>query len=188
MKYRLVTEIEAEPLTLADAKQVLNVDENCTEFDELLQGYITAARQYVESKTNYKLGVAVIDCIFNKFESEMWLELAPIDEIDYIKYYDSANELKTLAVNTYESSLIEFPGRVKSVYGTSFPVSYIRYDAVTIRITTSDCYPKPLLTAMKMILGHWFENRQDVVVGHSANEIPLTSQHLCEMYRLPILR
>jgi len=188
MKYKLITDVANEPLSLDDIKDVLNIDDECSEFDDLLFAYISAARHLVESQTNFKLGVAVIDCVYEKFRPELWMEIGNIAKVDYVKYYDEDNVLTTLAASEYETDLISFPARIRSAYGKSFPSTYTRYDAVTIRVTTSEDYPLPLLTAMKMVIGHWYENRQDVVTGHVSNVIPQTSRYIMDIYRLPIMR
>ena len=188
MRYKLITDVVNEPLSLDDVKDVLNLDDECTEFDDLLFAYITAAREMVEAQTNYKLGVATIDCIYERFRPELWMEVANIATITYVKYYDGDNTLTTLAAADYETDLVSFPARIRPVYASTFPDTYTRYDAVTIRVVTSGEYPAPLLTAMKMIIGHWYENRQDVVVGHTSTEIPQTSQFIMDIYKLPIMR
>jgi len=188
MKYKLITDVANEPLSLDDIKDVLNIDDECTEFDDLLFSYISGARHLVESQTNFKLGVATIDCVYEKFKSELWMDIGNIATVDYVKYYDSDNVLTTLAATEYEADLISFPARLRSVYNVSFPSTYTRYDAVTIRVTTSEDYPLPLLTAMKMIIGHWYENRQDVITGTIAVVIPQTSRYIMDIYRLPLMR
>lgn len=180
-RYKLVTDC-ADPLALVDVQHYLNAD--CDGDDDLIEGFITAARGMVESKTNWKLGEATIDFIFTRFHREMLCE-AMVGSIVSIKYYDQENDIQTLAAADYESSLTEFPATVKIL---AIPATYSRLDAVTIQIKTTTAYPKPLLVAMKLIIGHWYENRQDVVTGHSANEIPETSNAICNVYKLSVLR
>jgi hypothetical protein len=37
---------------------------------------------------------------------------------------------------------------------------------------------------MYLIIGHWYENRQDVVTGTQVNEVPQASQYLMEQYKV----
>lgn len=188
VKYKVATDIATEPITLAQAKIYLNVATTCTEWDSLITAFITAAREVVEARTNRKLGVATIDCIYDRFYPEMWIELAEVASIESVKYYSAATTLTTLAPAAYEYSLYEHPVLLRPVNGSSFPSTFKRYDAVTIQVKTGTNYPKALITAMYMIIGHWFENRQDVITGHSVNEIPQTSIDLCQLYKYTILR
>jgi len=44
--------------------------------------------------------------------------------------------------------------------------------------------PEPLLQAMKLLVGHWFENREGVLIGVTARELPLAVQSLIFPYRI----
>ena len=188
IRYKVYADMVDEPLTLDEVKDTINIDTTCTGFDDLLFSYITAARQIVEAQTNYSLGVKTIDIYLDAFPQEIAVEVAPIATLSHVKYYDGANAIQTLSGLAYEADLLPFPARIRPAHGYTWPSTYDRYDAVTLRVVTSTGYPKPLLTAMKMIIGHWYENRQDVVVGHQANEIPQTSRHIMDIYRLHTLR
>lgn len=188
VNYKIATDVTSDPITLAQAKIYLAVPTTCTEWDAMITAFITAAREVVEARTNRKLGVATINCVYDKFYPEMWMELAEIATVESVKYYSDATTLTTLATSAYEYSLNEFPALLRPVNGTSFPGTYTRYDAVTIQVKTGTNYPKALLTAMYMIITHWFENRQDVITGHSVAEIPQTSVELCQLYKYTIMR
>jgi hypothetical protein len=43
--------------------------------------------------------------------------------------------------------------------------------------------PLPIKQAMYLIIGHLYENRQDVVTGTQVHEIPDSSKYLLESYR-----
>lgn len=187
-KRRLITDVTTEPLTLTQVKSWLNIETACTEFDTMLTELIPVARHKVEDVTNFKLGEATLEFVFSRFDSELWLEIATIGSVASVKYYDGLNDIQTLDAELYETQLIEFPYMILPVYNVTYPLTFSRHDAVIVRVVTGTDYPKPLLTAMKMILGHWFENRQDVVVGHGATEVPQASQDLMNIYKLQILR
>ena len=187
-KRRLITDVTTQPLTLSQVKSWLNIEAACTEFDTMLTELIPVARQKVEDVTNFKLGGATLEFVFPRFDSELWLEIATIETVESVKYYDGVNDIQTLAPELYETQLIEFPYMILPAFNVTYPLTYTRHDAVIVQVVTGNDYPKPLLTAMKMILGHWFENRQDVIIGHGATEVPQASQDLMNIYKLQILR
>lgn len=45
-----------------------------------------------------------------------------------------------------------------------------------------------LHAAQKLMVGHWFENRESVVTGTIATELPMTVEWLLQPLRLPTLR
>jgi uncharacterized phiE125 gp8 family phage protein len=186
--YKTYADVTTEPITLVQAKDYLNIEAACTTFDTLITALIPAARQKIEAVTNYKLGVATIDVIFERVVGELFLEIGNIATIDSVKYYDGANELQTWAASKYEADMNTAPVLFRPAYNITYPTLYRRYDAFTVRVTTNTLYPKPLLQAMYLTLGHWFENRQNVVVGHSANEVPQTAGYICDIYALKTLR
>lgn len=52
---RIITQPEAEPVTLAEAKAQLGIVETFDEFDGLLQGMIAAGRRYIEKRLGQTL-------------------------------------------------------------------------------------------------------------------------------------
>lgn len=57
----------------------------------------------------------------------------------------------------------------------------VTYDAgYTVDALDADVWPAPLdiQQAVKLLVGHWFENRESVVVGTSGFEVPLSVQML----------
>ena len=44
--------------------------------------------------------------------------------------------------------------------------------------------PAPIIQAIYIIVGRYYENRQDVVMGTQVNEVPLMVNHLLTPYRL----
>lgn len=45
-----------------------------------------------------------------------------------------------------------------------------------------------LQIAQRLMVSHWFENREAVAIGQTANEIPLSAEWLMLAYRTPTLR
>lgn len=74
--------------------------------------------------------------------------------------------------NTFQLSLIPF-GTAIDITGTGTPtLSYKSYGLI----------PNAINSAMKLIIGHLFEHREDVVVGASVADLPMNSTYLLEPY------
>lgn len=60
--------------------------------------------------------------------------------------------------------------RVKVIYQAGYTVDPLDADVWDA--------PEDIKQAVRLLVGHWFENRESVVVGTSASEIPMTVQML----------
>ena len=44
--------------------------------------------------------------------------------------------------------------------------------------------PDGIKQAVLLTLGNWYENRQTVITGRTATELPLSSQYLLDQYKI----
>jgi len=96
--YRLVTAPASEPLTLNEVKLFLRVDD--TTEDDFITSLITAARGLVEGHTWMPLISQTWAMQFDKDELNLlvWnINKAPLISVSSITYYDSNNDIQTLA-------------------------------------------------------------------------------------------
>lgn len=101
----------------------------------------------------------------------------PVQSITNIKYYNENNVLTTWPTDEWESDLYAdspwvphlYPTRITPSFGYTFPVTYSRLDAVQVNYVagweSASAIPKPIIHAMKMLIGDMYENREDIVVG-----------------------
>ena len=45
----------------------------------------------------------------------------------------------------------------------------------------------PIIQAVYLTIGHWYENRQSVIVGRQVNEMPMTSKYLLDQYKVQVI-
>lgn len=182
----LVTPPATEPITLADAK--LHLREDNAGQDALITTLITAAREYVEQRTTRALVTQTWDVYYGKFPRDgvMFLPKAPLASVTTVKYRDGSNVEQTLAATDYDTDTSALPGRVSLVANRTWPTTYVRPQAVTVRIVAgygaASAVPAPLVAAMKLALGHWYANRESVVTGTTASELPLAFEALLAPY------
>lgn len=192
MSLFLVSAPAVEPITLAEVKRHLRVevdDEN-----DLIRGWMVAAREHVETYTGRALITQTWDWKLDRFPSSCFvLPLAPVTSITSISYLDTAGASQTWSAGDYLTDLPTGPkamrGRITPDYGVSFPDTYSVMNAVTVRFvagygSTGVSVPFGITSAMKLLIGHWYEQRSAVNVGNIVTEIPITVDRLLWPYRL----
>jgi uncharacterized phiE125 gp8 family phage protein len=168
MALYLVTPIASEPLTVAEAKLHCRIDH--ADDDVLMAGLITAAREYAESFTHRALAAQTWDLKLDGFPcaDELWLPMPPATAITSISYVDGAGTTQTWGASNYTT---EFPSgphaqraRITPAFGVSWPVTRSVINAVTVRFVAgyTSC-PESIKAAMKLLIGHWYRNRESVV-------------------------
>lgn len=183
--YRLVTAPSTEPLTYSEVKAFLRLNDDTEQ--TFVTNLIKVARQTVETQIWRPLISQAWGMYFDKDELSLLvfnINKAPIISVDNVKYYDSSNVLQTLASTEYESDIYGNPARFRL---KTIPTVYDRLGALQVNFTcgyaNAAAVPQPIVQAIYMIIGHLYENRQDVVTGTQVNEIPLASRYLLEPYR-----
>jgi uncharacterized phiE125 gp8 family phage protein len=176
-----------EPVTLAEAKNHLRVDDDSE--NELIDALRVAAREYVETFTGRKLITQTWDLKLDAFPCERCIELpfAPVSAVSSISYVDANGDTQTWASSNYTSDTpsgpFAMPGRIVPAYTVSWPTTRNVINAVTVRFVagygaTVHTTPYLLRAAIKLLVGHWYANREPVVVGSIANDIPLSVQSM----------
>jgi len=189
--YSKVTSVPSvEPLTLTEAKLDLKIDS--TDEDDLLDILIKAARETVEIRTGRSLITQSRAIKMDYFPCTDTIRIpnGPVQAITHIKYYDDDEVLQTLSDSDYWVDADSDIARV--VVKDSWPSTEDRPNAVVITYTcgygaAGSNVPAPLRKAMLFILGHLYENRQNVIVSGSSTgvlEIPMGAEYLMSNYIL----
>jgi uncharacterized phiE125 gp8 family phage protein len=92
----IVTAPAAEPISLAQAKQYLRLDEEETGFDAELEVQIAGARGRVESVTNTRLVNQVVELRASSFADLDRLPIGPVAGVIDLAYTDPAGEEQSL--------------------------------------------------------------------------------------------
>lgn len=177
----LVTAPIEEPLTLAEAKAQLRVDTAAD--DSYITALIKAARERFEELTSRALVTQTWDLFLDIFPGGGYytrsgivpLPLPPLQSVSSVKYTDLDGVLQTLASTEYLVDANGDPARLVPAYQKSWPTTRAQLAAVQIRFVAgyggSVAVPESAKLAMKLAIGHWYENREQVVDGRIA-ELP----------------
>lgn len=184
----IISEPTAEPITLAEAKTHLRVDHS--DDDSYIDALITAARKYLDGNCGV-LGRALItqtwELTLARFpDGDIPLPLPPLQSITSITYIDQDGASQTLATSVYAADLNENMVRLK--YDQSWPDTRDVWNAVVIRFVAgygaASAVPKPLVHAIKLMVGDLYEHRQSVVMGVEPRMVPFAVDSLIAPYRV----
>tara|TARA_R110000868_G_scaffold260927_1_gene519043 strand:+ start:3457 stop:4041 length:585 start_codon:yes stop_codon:yes gene_type:complete len=157
----LVTAPTIEPITLSEAKKQCELSPTDTAHDDHLVLLIQAAREQWERDTDSVCLTQTWSVTAECFGDEFYLPKRPIQSITHLKYYDSGNTLTTLGTDVYSLNPAERSVELK--YLQYWPDSVYRWDAITITYvcgyTTAALVPAIYKMAMRLLVGHYFENR-----------------------------
>jgi uncharacterized phiE125 gp8 family phage protein len=185
MKSILTTPPATEPVTLAEAKAWLRIDDSVE--DALLGRLVTAARRHVEAMT----GLALITQGWSHFLDE-WpdrrsvrLPLAPVIAIDDVRVYGEDDEALTIDAAHYFADTAGCPARLVLRSDRIWPPPGRKANGIEIKITAgfgeapSDV-PEDLRAAILRLIASWFERRGD---EHIAALPPLDIGMLLQPFR-----
>lgn len=183
------TDAATEPVTLAEARLHTKQDSDITADDALITALIKAARETVENITGRALITQTWRLTLDEFPGDgvIWVPRPNLIAVSSITYKDVDGNTQTLASNQYVADVDSLPGRIHRAYNVSWP--NVRGDANCITITFTAGYgaaaavPESYKAAIKLLVGNWYENREQSVAG-GLSEIPMGVQALLGGYRV----
>jgi uncharacterized phiE125 gp8 family phage protein len=178
------------PITLAEAKAHCRVDH--TDDDVLIGGLIAAATQHLDGRRGY-LGRCLmtqsweyrVHCF--PYGDPIELPLPPLVSVESVKYVDQVGVLQTLAADQYVIDAATYLGQLRPAYNVVWPVT--RHESFAVRIAFTAGFgdaatvPQPIKSAMLMITGHLYENRE-TVADVNLTETPIAARYLLGPYRI----
>lgn len=188
---KIATAAAAVPVTLTEAKAHLRVDFSTD--DTLITTLINVATEYAEKRLGRALITQTWDMYFDDWDEALandedqdciYIPFSPLQSITHIKYYDTDNVQQTFSSANYDVDIISEPGLVKlSATATiGWPSVYNRPNAIVVRFVAgygaaSTNVPETIRAAIKLLISHFYENREGVVTGQGiAAQIPIPKQ------------
>ncbi len=168
--YRVTVPPTWEPVALIEARAQCRVID--TAEDDYIAGLIKAAREHCEDIYGWAYSQRTMELWLEEWpcEDEISLPRPPLVSVSSVKYYDINDVEYTLPATDYYVNTIAEPGQVHLRAYKSWPSITLRdYNAVCITYTcgyaTPEAVPEKVKLALKLLVGHWFENREDSQSG-----------------------
>lgn len=192
MGLTLKSEPAVEPLSLEEAKLHLRVDG--TDEDSLITFLIGTARHDVETITRRALITQTWELVMDDWPDDDWfpVPMPKLQSILSIKYKDENGVEYTFDPENYAVDTDSVVGRVMLFDDADwpsdelYPVSAIRVEFTAGYGDTGSDVPAPIRQAMKLLIGHYYENREAVINSTGANIqlLPMGVSALLQTYRV----
>lgn len=189
VKVEILQQPTLEVITIDEVKDQLKIEDN--EEDSLLLQYLETATVHAEDYAGIYIRTRPIKFWFDDFPSvDLKLYASPITAITKVEYYDTANVLTEYTLSDVDFD--KFSGKVRPVFGKSWPSVYERYNAVGIEATsgfTQATLPTPIKQAVLMLVGHFYENREATSsrIADSSRELQFSFKALLDPYRRHVI-
>jgi hypothetical protein len=192
-------------LRLDEVKDHLRLEKGYTEEDDVLKGLRSAALERVESITNRKFGRQQWACYYDSWSSgdSIVLPYSPLIQVSSstgvtnnssgrgIAYLTSSSGWNAFSSGStgWYTDKVSIPPRVVLSYNAEWPSETLHnLNPIVIHGTFGHTTtPESAKLAMKMMIGHWYENREEYLVGYggvSAVRIPSAVDSLLASLRV----
>lgn len=160
-----------KPVTLAEVKAALRI--STSDDDTMLDLWIAAATDYVDGP-NGLLGKAIVQQTWTQSQRlpgtvTLDLKLLPVISISEITYFDADNVSQSLTVSDFDLVKSEDWAYLKPKSGVSWPTTYDRDDALTVKAVIGfgdqAAAPAAIKAAVMMLVGAWYQNPEATTVG-----------------------
>lgn len=189
MQYRSLTrttEPVVEPVSITQVKSHLRIENDFQTDDEYLIHLIGTARRYVEDIIDRTLVTTQWTMVLDSFPvDEIELPRPPVSKIEtatVVNYVSEQGSVLTLSDTLYRVDRDATPGILSNNYGLCYPSTLDDTGAVTISwyagYGDSTKVPPQIKHAVLMLVGHWYGNREPVVVGTIVSNLPLAVDSL----------
>ena len=147
---------------------------------------IAAATAFAEDYTRRSLRRKTfrLNCDYFPYFGGISLPFPPLLSVDSIMYRDTSEAMQTLDSSTYFVDTFSTPGRVLLADGQQWPDVSPNPNAVLISYSAGYGHlaPVAIKQAILLMIGHFYENREAVIVGQQVNAIPMGVKSLLGPY------
>jgi uncharacterized phiE125 gp8 family phage protein len=184
------TDATVEPVSYPEAAAHARVTSD--DEQDYVTALITAARQYVEEATHRQLVTATWTLRLDTFPCADVIQLPRprLIAVTSIVYLDAAGVSQTWDSANYQVDPYSEPGRIARAPGVTWPTTESqRRNAVVITYTagygaTAASVPLALRQAIKLLVSHWYENREPAIIGSIVSPLPMAVDALIAPYRV----
>ncbi len=176
-------------LSTADAKAHLRVTHSSD--DDLIDSLVATATAACEEILQRSIMPQTWLIVLDAFAEVMRLARPPLVSVSSVKYIDTDGAQQTLASSVYSVDSGYITGRVLLAYGQSWPSIRDQKNAVEITYVTgyatAALIPSDILGAIKLLTGHYYEHRENVIAGTMLTSLPMAAEFLLGPHKVPAL-
>jgi uncharacterized phiE125 gp8 family phage protein len=167
-------------LTLAQAKNHLRIDAGFVDDDSYINILITVAREYCEDFTHRSIGVSTFELVLDMFpQNRNYIEMimSPLISVESVSYTNAGAIGNTMDPVNYIVDKDRLPGAIFLPYYGIWPV-LVPYPGAAVRIAftaghTLANLPARFLQAMLLLIGHWYDHREEVSTERNIESLPV---------------
>lgn len=170
--------------TLLELKNHLRIEH--TDEDTYLEALISSAIAQIENDTQRKFTETNLTLKLDGFEPEIELPVVPVAGVVSVKYVDENEQIQQLQSSDWYLDTRPMKAILSPAYLTSWPRTSDIPESVEITYTVGGgTMPTPIKQAALLLIGHWYANRETVVVGTITSQLPMAYQSIIQPYRVP---
>jgi uncharacterized phiE125 gp8 family phage protein len=173
-----------EPVSLADAKAFLRVDDSAE--DGLIATLASAARLHVESVTGRAMLFQSWRLVLDAWpvERTIALPVGPVEAVSAVTAFDADDEPHELELTQFsvQAGRLMLPREIDGAPALRERLG-LEIDYVAGHGEAASAVPADLKHACLVLVGYWFENRDAVIVAGSGAVVPAGFDRLVAPYR-----
>lgn len=191
MRYSVTVPPTVEPVTWGEMQTHSRITEHVDQ--SYVESLIVAARKWVEQYTGRALITQTVEGYQDQWPVENYIRLTPcpvqsIGATD-LKYYTLGGTATTFAATYYYIDNHFAPARVCLKYGASWPTDLRPENALYCKWVAgygaaAAYVPEDLRHAIKLLVAHWYENRESVLTGSISKEFEFGIRDILKPYRV----
>ena len=184
----LLTAPTVEPVSLTEAKAFLRVD--TSDDDDLITALIVAARSHAEMQTRRALITQSWRLVRDAWPPDGRIEVlpAPLRAVTAARVYDAENVTHGVDTAAFTADVAAAPAILSfppwSLQQPGRPAAGIELDVQAGYGDAAADVPAPLRHAIKLLVAHWYENREMVAAGATLLVLPEMVSALIAPYRV----
>jgi len=191
MALQVVTAPSYEPVSLAEARKWLRLEDDDTASTAVLQLLIKAMREDAENLTQRAFIQRTLKLSIDNWPTDSQyglkidLPFPPVASVTTFKYYDTDGVLQTLATDQYDLHTEQEPAFIVPAHQVTWPTIRLRPDAIQITFVagyapgsppdeqgSQETLPAQVRLWMQTKLATLYENREQVIVGTIVSKVP----------------
>lgn len=189
MALKLITPPATLPITVADMKRHLRVDHG--DDNDVIEALINQAVSFLDGLSGILgrcLMPQTLELAYDAFPigRSIRIPLGPVISVTSVIYDDVNGVPQTVSSNDYEIDTYSVDTWVVPLETFSWPATLIAINTVRIQYIAGyagGAIPPAILGAIKLLVGHWYEHREQTIVGVTIGEIPMAVASLIAPYR-----